>query len=192
MIEPVIDALTTPVRPFESAITAMINSAALPNVAFSSPPTPSPMRAARASVARPIQPASGMMPIAAQIKSAVWLPPPGQKRSASATGTKIRTQFSDGFMFTISVLYYSLVGQDKTRLKRDYFAAEKPRGEARQHSGSLQLARDDQNGYVLFFSAAKKDFPFSKKQAFLRVICLRDGGCRPPRANLDKNLQMHG
>src|SRR5438270_10802516 len=43
-IEPVIDALTTLFRPFESAITAMINSAAFPNVAFNNPPAPSPLR----------------------------------------------------------------------------------------------------------------------------------------------------
>ena len=42
MIEPVIEALTTPVSPFDNAKTAMINSAALPKVAFNNAPTPSP------------------------------------------------------------------------------------------------------------------------------------------------------
>ena len=40
IIEPVIEALTTPSKPFESANKAIINSAALPNVAFNKPPTP--------------------------------------------------------------------------------------------------------------------------------------------------------
>ena len=37
MIDPVIDALTTPTSPCDNAINAMINSAALPNVAFNRP-----------------------------------------------------------------------------------------------------------------------------------------------------------
>ena len=40
MIEPVMDALTTLVRPFDKAMPAMINSAALPKVALSNPPYP--------------------------------------------------------------------------------------------------------------------------------------------------------
>src|SRR5438876_10977777 len=77
MIDPVIEALTTFVRPLERAMPAMINSAAFPKVALSNPPRPSPTRAASASVARPIQPATGMMPRAEQTKSAVGLIPPG-------------------------------------------------------------------------------------------------------------------
>ena len=104
MIEPVIDALTTPVSPFESAIPAMINSAAFPKVAFNNPPRPSPTRAASSSVARPIQPATGTMAMAEQIKSAVGLEIAGQKRRAIATGTRGSSQFMDGFMFgTLSV-----------------------------------------------------------------------------------------
>src|ERR1700730_16629789 len=99
MIDPVIDALTTLVRPLESAMPAMINSAAFPKVAFSSPPSPSPTRAASSSVARPIQPATGTMAMAEQTKSAVGFERPGQKRRTNATGTKIRSQLSDGFMF---------------------------------------------------------------------------------------------
>ncbi len=70
MIDPVSEALTKAcIARTDSgfcwasinAITAMISSAAFPNVAFSRPPTPSPRRSARCSVARPIQPAMGMM-----------------------------------------------------------------------------------------------------------------------------------
>ena len=71
MIDPAIDALTTPVRPLLNATRAMINSAALPKVAFRKPPTPAPERAASCSVARPIHPASGTIAMAATMKSAV-------------------------------------------------------------------------------------------------------------------------
>src|SRR5438876_11169373 len=77
MIDPVMEAFTTLVRPLDRAIPAMISSAAFPKVALSNPPRPSPTRAASASVARPIQPATGMMPRAEQTKSAVGLIPPG-------------------------------------------------------------------------------------------------------------------
>src|SRR5664279_900102 len=80
---------------------AMISSAAFPKVAFRSPPSPSPTRVASASVARPIQPAAGMIAMAEQMKSAVGLPSPGQKRRASAIGMKIRSQFSGRFMFML-------------------------------------------------------------------------------------------
>src|SRR5205823_11383211 len=99
MIDPVREAFTTLVRPLERAMPAMISSAAFPKVALSNPPTPSPTRAASASVARPIQPATGMMPKAEQTKSAVGLMPPGQKRRTIASGTKIRSQSSDGLSF---------------------------------------------------------------------------------------------
>src|SRR6267143_4525295 len=102
MIEPAIDALTTPLRPFESAITAMMSSAAFPNVAFSNPPAPSPIRAANTSVARPIHPASGIIPMAEQMKSAVGFSAPGQNRNTIAIGTIKRSQESDGFKFTIN------------------------------------------------------------------------------------------
>src|SRR6266850_6427900 len=102
MIEPAIDALTTLLRPFESAMTAMINSAAFPNVAFNNPPAPAPIRAANASVARPIQPASGIMPMAEQMKSAVGFSAPGQNRNTIAMGTNRRSQVSDGFNFTMN------------------------------------------------------------------------------------------
>src|SRR4029450_2466255 len=101
IIEPAIDALTTPLRPFESAITAMISSAALPNVAFNNPPAPSPIRAANASVARPIHPANGIMPMAEQMKSAVGFSAPGQNLITIAIGTNRRSAVSDDFSFTM-------------------------------------------------------------------------------------------
>ncbi len=96
MIEPVIDAFTTPVSPFESAISAMINSAALPKVAFNNPPTPWPKCSASSSVARPIQPAKGTIARHEQTNKATSFPRCGQKRSTKATGTKSRSQLSEG------------------------------------------------------------------------------------------------
>ena len=61
MIEPVIDAFTTSWSPARSATIAMMSSAALPKVALSRPPMPSPTFSARCSVAFPISPASGMI-----------------------------------------------------------------------------------------------------------------------------------
>lgn len=58
-MEPAIDAFTTSCNPARNAASAMMSSAALPNVALRSPPTPSPRCSARSSVARPIHPASG-------------------------------------------------------------------------------------------------------------------------------------
>jgi len=102
IIEPTIDALTTLLGPFESAITAMISSAALPNVAFNNPPAPSPIRVANASVARPIHPASGIMPMAEQMKSAVGFSTPGQNRNAIAIGTNKTSPVKVGFNFTMN------------------------------------------------------------------------------------------
>src|SRR5215211_148417 len=99
MIDPVREAFTTLVRPLDRAIPAMISSAAFPKVALSNPPRPSPTRAASASVARPIQPATGMIPRAEQTKSAVGLMPPGQKRRTIASGTKTRSQSRDSLSF---------------------------------------------------------------------------------------------
>ncbi len=64
MIEPTIDALTTSCSPLFSANRAMISSGALPNVTFSRPPIPGPLRAASSSVARPISAAVGITPSA--------------------------------------------------------------------------------------------------------------------------------
>src|SRR5215211_2172184 len=99
MIDPVIEAFTTLVRPLERAMPAMISSAAFPKVALSNPPTPSPTRAASASVARPIQPATGIIPRAEHTKSAVELLPPAQKRRKMASGTKRSSQSSEGLNF---------------------------------------------------------------------------------------------
>src|SRR5688572_9458914 len=66
---------------------AMINSAALPKVALSSPPIPSPSRSASCSVARPIRPASGMIASAAVAKIARPLACIAYS-STSAIGTK--------------------------------------------------------------------------------------------------------
>ncbi len=62
---PVIEAFTRSTRPARSAISAMINSAALPKVAFSSPPTVGLVRCARCSVASPMNAASGSTPMQA-------------------------------------------------------------------------------------------------------------------------------
>ena len=63
IIDPVIDAFTSGyiAGPLARIIRPMINSAALPKLAFSSPPTPAPSVWARFSVARPITPAKGMI-----------------------------------------------------------------------------------------------------------------------------------
>jgi integrase len=60
-MEPAIDAFTTSSSPARNAASAIMSSAALPKVALSSPPTPSPKRSASCSVARPIHPARGRM-----------------------------------------------------------------------------------------------------------------------------------
>src|SRR4030095_11167817 len=69
MIDPVMEAFTTLISPLERAMPAMISSAAFPKVALSNPPRPSPTRAASASVARPLQPAPGLMPRANEERS---------------------------------------------------------------------------------------------------------------------------
>ena len=78
---------------------AMISSAAFPKVALGNTCKPCPTRAASASVARPIQPATGMMPRAEQTKSAVGLMPHRKKRRKIASGTKIRSQSREGLSF---------------------------------------------------------------------------------------------
>ena len=92
----VFDAFTTPVRPFDSAISAMINSAALPKVALNNPPAPWPRCSASSSVARPIQPARGTTATQEQTNKAVSFSTRGQIRSTMATGTKTSDQFSEG------------------------------------------------------------------------------------------------
>jgi hypothetical protein len=86
IMDPVSDALTTPVSPLDKAITARISSAAFPNVAFSNPPIPWPRRVAIWSVAFPIQCARGTMPSPAIIKSATSLCSAGTYLTRIATG----------------------------------------------------------------------------------------------------------
>lgn len=74
-IEPTIEALTTSWRPAPRANSAMMSSGALPNVTFSRPPIPGPVRAASSSVARPIRAAVGMTPSAEVKKIATALAP---------------------------------------------------------------------------------------------------------------------
>src|SRR5260221_1321068 len=77
------------------ATMAMINAAALPNVAFSSPPTASPVWWERCSVALPSQLASGRIARQAARKMSVcdsgWV-----NCSQALSGTKMSSQFSDG------------------------------------------------------------------------------------------------
>src|SRR6266545_556939 len=96
MIEPVMEALTTPVSPFERAKSPMMSSAALPNVALRSPPTPCPRCSARCSVARPIHLARGTIARHDTTKSAVGFSSDGKYLRAMATGTNTRSQSSRG------------------------------------------------------------------------------------------------
>ena len=59
--EPVKDANTTPTSPAFNEKMDMINSTALPKVAFKRPPILGPMTIAKLSVARPMKPASATM-----------------------------------------------------------------------------------------------------------------------------------
>ena len=110
MIEPVIDAFTTAVSPLERAISAMINSAALPKVAFNNPPTPWPRCSASSSVARPIQPARGITAKQEQMNKAVSFPNCGQIRSTTATGTKTSSQLSEGFSNDFKLVIHQVTG----------------------------------------------------------------------------------
>ncbi len=99
MIAPVIDALTTPTRPRRRAVIAMIISAALPNVAFSRPPTPAPVRSASRSVVRPSHAASGMIARQAATKIATCLSGASHS-SATAAGRKASSQSMRGRRLT--------------------------------------------------------------------------------------------
>src|SRR5881227_1509127 len=155
MMDPVIEAFTTLVSPLESAMPAMISSAALPRVAFNSPPSPSPTRAANSSVARPIQPATGTIAMAEQTKSAVGLAWPGQKRSANAIGAKIRSQFKDGFILINTARAPGLLDNPYRRLPGKFGCLRLSRfGGEHLRSGSCcsetiiaAISRDD---YVLY------------------------------------------
>jgi hypothetical protein len=71
MIDPVIDAFTSPVSPSRNARAPMMSSAALPKVAFSNAPIPGPSRFASASVACPMYIASGRIASTAVAKIAM-------------------------------------------------------------------------------------------------------------------------
>src|SRR5215207_1156585 len=71
---------------------AMISSAALPKVAFSSPPTPSPIRSASSSVACPITPASGTIP-RHEITKTARASECSTNSITNATGTNTRSSF---------------------------------------------------------------------------------------------------
>ncbi len=78
MIEPVSEAFTISVSPARRAMKAMISSAALPKVAFRSPPMPGPVWWVRCSVASPMSPARGRMARQAATKTqtgAAWVRP---------------------------------------------------------------------------------------------------------------------
>src|SRR5262249_7475780 len=66
---PVMDAFTSATCPFLSATTAMMSSAALPNVALRNPPSAGPDRSASCSVPSPISPARGISETAAVMNS---------------------------------------------------------------------------------------------------------------------------
>src|SRR5205823_2013322 len=139
MMDPVIEGFTTLVNPLESAMAAMISSAALPKVAFNSPPSPSPTRAASSSVARLIQPATGMIAMAEQTKSAVGLAWPGQKRSANAIGAKTRSQFKDGFILINTAEASWLLDNPYQRLRGKFGCLPSSRFEA-EHLRSAVVA----------------------------------------------------
>jgi hypothetical protein len=94
----VIEALTTPSKPFAIANKAMMSSAALPNVAFNKLPMPEPRCLAKCSVDRPINAANGMTAKQETMKRAVGLSSRGTKRMTIATGTNTNSQSSDGLI----------------------------------------------------------------------------------------------
>ena len=92
MIEPVSDDLTIRISPRCSANRLMMISGALPRVAFRSPPRVGPRYSARASVASPINPASGTIASAEARNTRTGLAP--NQASAIAIGMKNSSQFS--------------------------------------------------------------------------------------------------
>src|SRR5215813_5917962 len=91
-MDPTIDAFTTSCSPARKAASAMMSSAALPKVALSSPPTPSPMRSASCSVARPIHAARGRM-ARDEVAKTRRCRSGARNSRPMATGTKSRSQF---------------------------------------------------------------------------------------------------
>src|SRR5690349_23266203 len=93
-----IDARTRSTSPALRATVAMINSGALPKVAFSSPPTASPVRVAICSVEWTIRLAAGMMASAAEKKTTGGAA--SARSSTTAMGTNARSQLTEGFRDT--------------------------------------------------------------------------------------------
>ena len=87
MIEPVIEALTTSMRPAWRAKKAMMSSATLPKVAFRIPPTCGPVTAPRRSVARPTTQARPRIAAAATTKISDGLPWRKNSRATAAAAT---------------------------------------------------------------------------------------------------------
>ncbi len=104
-IEPTSDALTTSWSPSPSANRAMISSGALPNVTFSSPPIPGPLRAASSSVARPISAAVGMTPSA------------DEKNTSAASASANRSATAIGMNGTRTYGQPSPLSRKRRRLK---------------------------------------------------------------------------
>ena len=86
------EALTRVSSPARMAKRLMISSAALPKVAFSSPPTRGPVWAANSSVAAPMRPARGITPSAEAVKTSVGDHPSVSPRMAR--GTKISSRLT--------------------------------------------------------------------------------------------------
>jgi hypothetical protein len=92
-MEPTIDAFTSSSKPALMAKIVMINSAELPSVAFSSPPKRGPVYAASSSVASPINPASGIKPMADKMK--IKIGSAFAKRVISAAGAAKSSSLKD-------------------------------------------------------------------------------------------------
>ena len=91
MIEPVSDDFTMLTRPAWRANDEMMISGALPSVALSRPPTVGPRKRARASVASPINPASGTIASADARNTRIGLAP--NRSRPIPIGTKTSSQF---------------------------------------------------------------------------------------------------
>ena len=87
MIEPVIEALTTSMRPACRAKKAMISSAMLPKVAFRIPPTCGPVSAPRRSVERPTTQARPRIATAETTNRTVGSAPTTQARTIVTSET---------------------------------------------------------------------------------------------------------
>jgi hypothetical protein len=103
IIDPVILALTTSIKPAFRATKAIINSVALPKVAFKNPPIPGPTTTAISSVAVPIQAARGRIAKAAVMKT---IKSPHSKKWA-ARDMGINSSSTVKIMFLIDIFTFS-------------------------------------------------------------------------------------